>query len=157
MAVTDIKLVFLHSFDIRRLKKQSFLLLINSYIPNWGLQKMPVVIFQAWVTSGISRQNTRDEARINWIFLWIKLFYLVTTLARTIYLGKPVGSWKHWMNYHYGTKWRLIKCRLSIHWNPASSYPILPRLTSDNEMQSLFAPVRAAAIGVQSIGHAFYH
>ena len=22
---------------------------------------MPVVIFQAWVTSGISRQNTRDE------------------------------------------------------------------------------------------------
>ena len=61
------------------------------------------------------------------------------------------------MNDHYGTKWRLIKCRLSIHWNPESSYPILPRLTSDNEMQSPFAPVRAAAIGIQSIGHAFYH
>ena len=39
MAVTDIKLVFFHSFDIRRLKKQSFLFLTNSYIPNWGLQK----------------------------------------------------------------------------------------------------------------------
>ena len=39
MAVTDIKLVFFHSFHIRRLKKQSFLLVINSYIPNWGLQK----------------------------------------------------------------------------------------------------------------------
>ena len=28
-----------HSFHIRRLKKQSILLVTNSYIPNWGLQK----------------------------------------------------------------------------------------------------------------------
>ena len=27
------------SLHIRKLKKQSFLLLTNSYIPNWGLQK----------------------------------------------------------------------------------------------------------------------
>ena len=66
MVVTDIKLVFFHSFYIRRLKKQSFLLVINSYIPTWGLQKnADGHIFQAWVTSGIGRQNTRDKARIN--------------------------------------------------------------------------------------------
>ena len=61
------------------------------------------------------------------------------------------------MNDHCGTKWRLIKCRLAIDWYPESSNPTLPRLTSDNEMQSPFAPVRAAGIGIQSIGHAFYH
>ena len=60
------------------------------------------------------------------------------------------------MNDHCGTKWRLIKCRLSIRRYPESSNPILPRLTSDNEMQSPFAPMRAAAIGIQSISYAFY-
>ena len=39
MAVTDIKLVFFHFFHIRSLKKQSFSLLTNSHILNWGLQK----------------------------------------------------------------------------------------------------------------------
>ena len=61
------------------------------------------------------------------------------------------------MNDHCGKKWRFIKCRLSNHRYPESSNPILLRLTSDNEMQSPFAPVRAAAIGIHSISHAFYH
>ena len=157
MAVTDIKLVFFHSFDIRRLKKQSFLLLTNSYIPNWGLQKNADGHISRLGDQRYKPPKYQGWARINWIFLWIKLFHLVTTLASTFYLGKPVGLRKHWMNDHYGTKWRLIKCRLSIHWYPESSYRILPRLTSDNKMQSPSAPVRAAHIGIQSIGHAFYH
>ena len=61
------------------------------------------------------------------------------------------------MNDHCGKKWRFIKCRLSNNRYPESSNPILLRLTSDNEMQSPFAPVRAAAIGIHSISHAFYH
>ena len=36
--------------------------------------------------------------------------------------------------------------------------PFLPRLTSDNEMQTPLEPlISAAAIGMQSISHAFYH
>ena len=61
------------------------------------------------------------------------------------------------MNDHCGKKWRLIKRRLSIRRYPESSNPILPRLTSDDEIQSPFAPVRAAAISIHSISHAFYH
>ena len=61
------------------------------------------------------------------------------------------------MNDHSRTKWRLTKCRLSIDWYPESSNPTLPRLTSDNEMQSPFAPLCGAAIGIISISHAFYH
>ena len=61
------------------------------------------------------------------------------------------------MNDHCGTKWRLIKCRLSIDWYPESSNPTLPRLTSDNEMQSPFALLCAAAIRILSISHAFHH
>ena len=49
-----------------------------------------------------------------------------------------------------------MKCRLSTRRYPESSNPILPRLTSDNEMQSPFAPMRVGAIGIQSISHAFY-
>ena len=123
-----------------------FLLTIN--YRTGGYKKIPMVIFQAWVTCGTS---------VNWIFLWIKLFYLGRTLVPPIYMGKPVGSRKYWMNDHCGTKWRLIKCRLSIDWYPESSNPTLPRFTSDNEMQSPFAPLCGAAIRILSISHAFYH
>ena len=94
---------------------------------------------------------------MNWIFLWVKFFCNNVGAYHIIYMGKPVGSRKYWMNDHCGTKWRLIKCRLSIHRYPESSNPILARLTSDNEMQSPFAPLCAAAIGILSISHAFYH
>ena len=149
MVVTDIKLVFIQILSHAQVTETMVFssLQLSSYIPKWGLQKMPKVIFQAWVTCGTS---------VNWIFLWIKLFYLVRTLVPTIYMGEPVGSRQYWINYHCGTKWRLIKCRLSTRRYPESSNPILPRLTSDNEMQSPFAPMRVAAIGIQSISHAFY-
>ena len=55
----------------------------------------------------VAAKNTRDKARINWIFLWIKLFHPVTTLAPTIYLGKPVGSRKPKGNI----EWMIIMVR----------------------------------------------
>ena len=68
-----------HSFHIRSLKKQSFLLLTNSHIPNCGLQKNADghMVKLGWPASGAALPE------MNWIFLWIKLFYLVTTLAPT--------------------------------------------------------------------------
>ena len=76
-----------NSFHIRSLKKQSLLLLTNSHIPNCGLQKNADghMVKLGWPASGDALPE------MNWIFLWIKMFYLVTTWAPTIYMGKPVG------------------------------------------------------------------
>ena len=52
--VTDIKLVFVQILSHSQVTEKIvfFSLQLSSHIPNWGLQKMPKVIFQAWVTCG---------------------------------------------------------------------------------------------------------
>ena len=52
----------------------------NAYAKFWGDKER--ALWYVMVFSGV----------VNWIFLWIKLFYLVRTLVPTIYMGEPVGS-----------------------------------------------------------------
>ena len=80
MVVTDSKLVFIQIFSHSQVTDTIvfFSLQLSSYIPSWRLQKNADVISQAWVICGTS---------MNWIFLWIKLFYLVRTLVPAIYMA----------------------------------------------------------------------
>ena len=150
MAVTDIKLVFIQILSHSQVTEAIvfFSLQLSSYIPSWRLQKNA-----DGHISSLGDLWYEHELNIS----LDKVVLSCKNVGACHLHGKPVDSRKYWMNDHCGKKWRFIKCRLSNHRYPESSNPILLRLTSDNEMQSPFAPVRAAAIGIHSISHAFYH